>query len=406
MGPSVTMSENTTNITNNMINDISNNMTKDCGVNSVNTQTIKISLRNIDNCSLDMSNISQGMNSTVSLDCAQSSVTATDLETALKNAVDQLAESTKSAGTLSILDVTTTKNFTDLKNTVTNKNVINNLMRAINNSTNSQNNDITIDGFRCFPVTTRDIYGNVTTTGDILKFGNITQQLMSNVVAKALQNSDDLVKAVQKVDNEISQTAKSTNKGLFESIGDMMSGFAGAMIALIVLICVVGAVVSYVVFGKGKGSGDGGGGGVQSGLNYTAILKKTKMTCIGGMFLCSIAFAVSLYATLSQKAYANSAYAKDKGKINQDALDAQLRPMVLSSLGGGLIGIIAIMTIIAYIKPEWAINSNSKVTWSFILILIFFILTSLAFCGGAIADEFTLVQAQNEAKDSMINTKK
>ncbi len=391
---SVTMSKNTTNIINNMVNNISNDMTKDCGVNSTNTQSIKISLRNIDNCSLDMSNISQGMNSSVSLDCAQSQVTKIDLETALKNAVDQLAESTKSAGTMSLIDVTNTENFTDLKNTVDNIIKNDSLMKAINNSTNAQNNDITIDGFRCFPLTTRDIYGNVTTTGDSLKFGNISQQLTSNVVAKALQNSDDLVKAVQKVDNDISQAAKSTNKGVFESIGNMMSGFSGAMIVLVFLICVVG----YVVYGKsGLQNGQSGQGG-QGGSTTGTPMYKTKITCVGGLFLCSIAFAISLYATLSQKAYADRAYAKDDGPANKAALDAQLRPMILSSVGGGLIFVIAVMTILACLSPNSVTNPML-----FVGILVIFILLSTGFCCGAIADEFILVGAQNESRDTMIN---
>ncbi len=405
MGPAATLSSNTTNIVNNMINDISNTMTKDCGVISKSNQKIKISLRNIDDCSLDMSNISQGMNSTVSLDCAQSSVTVADLQTALKNAVDQLATSTKSAGTMSVMDITDTRNFTDLENIVENKFIVNNLMKAINDSTKSQDNDITIDGFRCFPVTTRDIYGNVTTTGDSIKIGNITQQLISNVVAKAIQNSDDLVKAVQKVDNDISQVAKSTNKGMFESIGDMMSGFAGAMIVLVILICVVGGVAGYVLYGKGSsGQGEGQGGG-QGYQNDPQVLKKTRLTCMAGLFLCGTVFSISLYATLSQKAYADKMYAKSDNPKNKEAVDAQVRPMILSSVGGSLIIIIALMTIIAYLSPGLATDSNNKVTWSFILILIFTILASLALCGGAIADEYILVGIQNEERESMINNK-
>jgi uncharacterized membrane protein (UPF0182 family) len=80
--------------------------------------------------------------------------------------------------------------------------------------------------------------------------------------------------------------------------------------------------------------------------------------------------------------------------------------MILSSIGGVLIVVVVIMTIIAYMKPGWVTDLNFKVTWKFILILIFTILISIALCVGAIADEFILVKAQNEAKDSMINTNK
>ncbi len=394
----ITMSSNTSNITNNMINDISNSMTKNCASNSIGSQTIKVILKNMDKCSGDLSGFYNGMNSTVSLDCAQSSVTSTNLEAALKNAIDQLATSTKSAGTMSLVDITTTKNFIDLKNAVTNKNTINNLMNAINNSTKSQTTEIIIDGFRCYPVTTRDIYGRVTTTGDKIKIGNITQQMTSNVVAKVLQNSDDLVKALIAVDNDISQVAKSTNKGLFESLGDMMTGFASSMVVLIILICAVGAVAAYVMKGGGTPYGP------QNGTNVP-VLKKTGYTCMGGIFLCSVAFAISLYATLSQKAYADKMYARSNTKENKDALDAQFRPMILSYVGGGLIGIIAIMTIIVYLFPSIAKSKAdpSKVSWTFILVLIFIILASLALCCGAIADEVILVGAQNDKIDGMIN---
>jgi hypothetical protein len=432
MGPTATTSVNTTNVVNDMINTISNTMVKDCGIDSKESQSIGISIKNSVNCALDFENITQDMNSTISLDCAQSSVTATDLQTALKSAVNQLAESTKSAGSLSLLDLTTTVNFTNLTNHVEDSSTIDNIMKAINKSTKDQTTNITIDGFRCFPVTTRDIYGNATTTGDSIKFKNISQQLTSNVVSKVLQNSNDLVKLVQAVDNDISQAAKATNKGVFESVGVMMSGFAGGMIAIVILICVVGAVAGYAVYGKNSLNGSKSSGSIISGGKTPAasgagavngavigadvvpnsqLLKKTKIACLISIFVCSALFAVSLYSVLGQKENADKIYAKAADEKTKASVDAQELPMILSIVGGSLIVIIAILTIIAYLKPRLVTHvydnnysgNVGKPTWKFLILLILSILASIGLCIGALVDEYLLVGAQNETKKDMIN---
>lgn len=302
------ISQNTSTIVNNLTNKMTSNMVKSCENNVENIQDVQIILKNIDGCSLNYSGTDQKMDAKVDANCVQTSISKTELQSNLNNALDQFTKSTSSIGLLSASS-TISKNIADVRSTINNERVLNDIMTALNKGVNKQGNTITVDGYKCRPVITRDMLGNETIHGDTLDLGNTSQALISNTIFKGLQSSDELNKAVTALDTAVKQTAESTTLGLFDGIAQA----GGPLIAIAVVIAVAVVLMALIKVGIFGGSKDKNGqvqidddipvaavvGGVALNENYMKgrLIDKNAKYYIFGAMVCA-GFAACISAAL------------------------------------------------------------------------------------------------------------
>lgn len=241
------ISQNTSNIINDLSNKMTSNMTKTCENNVKNIQDVQIVLKNIDGCSVNYQGTEQKINTKIDASCIQMSITKTELQTELNNALDQFTKSTSGIGLLSASS-TISNNISEVRNAINNEKVLNDIMSALNKTVNKQGNVISIDGYKCRSTITRDIFGNETIHGNTIDLGNTNQILISDTVFKGLQSSDELNKSVSALDNSVKQKADSTTLGVFDGIAQI-GGPLTAIIAIISVAMVLLALVKAGIFG-------------------------------------------------------------------------------------------------------------------------------------------------------------
>jgi ABC-type multidrug transport system fused ATPase/permease subunit len=362
-GVSSTLSSNTLNIINETVNSITSDITKKCENKTENIQTMSVTIKDPIGCSVRVSGIDQTINSKVNTTCLQTNITKTELQTKLNNKIDQVAESLKTAGSLSLFDITKTDNMTTLRNTVNNNTVLTELTEAINKDINYQNNDILLDGIVCRPIITKDAWGNQTIHGDTIDVVNINQTIISDTVFKGLQSSESLNKAVVDVDNDISQAAKSTSLGLFDGIATA-GGPLVMIIALIVIGCIFtggGGMMLKKKFGKGNRTGGGGGGGGAVGSNWRYFSFPAMMTMfvfiiIGGI-VCIVATSMGLSVTEQEKK--NAENAKKSGTEPEPSENAPTI-IALFAISIGLWVFTLIVYILLFLSNETMTDQNSR----------------------------------------------
>lgn len=254
-GISLTKSQNVSNIINDTVNNITNDATKSCVADTTNNQNIKVTVKNVSGCSMEYGSSSQTINASTNSVCTQVDVSEVSLLNKMKNAVDQLAETKKTAATLGLFDMTESSNFQNTLNKVTNSTTIKNLSQAMTRHTNFQNNELVIDGFTCFPRVIKDANGNETVVGDKIEIKDVNQAAVSAIVASVLQQSTAVTTVVNDIDNKLSQTAKAANLGLFDGLAQ-----AWYVILLILLLpLLMGGVSSMTRSSQGSaGSYDDG----------------------------------------------------------------------------------------------------------------------------------------------------
>lgn len=411
------ISQNTSTIVNNLTNKMTSNMVKSCESNVENIQDVQIVLKNIDGCSLNYSGTDQKMDAKVDANCVQTSISKTELQSNLNNALDQFTKSTTSIGLLSASS-TISQNIADVRNTINNERVLNDIMTALNKGINKQGNTIIVDGYKCRPVITRDMLGNETIHGDTLDLGNTSQALISNTIFKGLQSSDELNKAVTALDNAVKQTAEATTLGLFDGIAQ--AGGPLIAIAVVIGVCVVlVALIKVGVFG-GSGGSNGqvqidndiplapvvGGTPVENYAGGRIINPAHTKPIIGVMLFTGVAVGVSTALGLIEAVKPATGDKKDTQNESQTLIIA------LFSISLATYAICMVLFLLFSFtrnnppgEKAWFKNTKkfcSKRSGMIYYSLLIFIFISFFSAMGSLIAKLTVVNQQNQTKESMV----
>ncbi len=271
-GVSATFSKNTVDILNKTVNSISSKSTHNCTNNMMNNQKMTFNIGKIYGCSLRIG-ANQNITANINSDCKQINVTKQELKTAFTNAVDQLAQTLLEAGSLSVANVQNSENITKLRNVVENQLNYESIANTINANVANQSTAVNIDEIHCFPMKIKDVWGNEKVSGDSINLDNFSQTIMSNAIFKSVQDNQTLMNAITSVDNQISQEASNTSRGLGHLLS--MSPVMGVVLVIFILCFFV---LGPMIGGKSKiGSSSGGSsGGAIINADFKNILNQVQ----------------------------------------------------------------------------------------------------------------------------------
>lgn len=236
-----TYSNVTNNIVNKTLNDISSSIKNTCKINTTNQQKIAIKLSNIRGCKkLDISRISQAMNNTAMLDCKNTSLDQTTLKNDLATKLDAAAKSVQDSPFFSFGNQSVAIAVNNALSEITNRSNIEKIAENIMNTLNNQDLSIEIDNYRCRPYMDE----NGKEQGAEINISDLNQDIINNIVAKAISENTNIMEAINKIDNEAKVSASATSLGL-------TSVLLGLFIPLIIIIFIV---IIYKVVTNSKSS--------------------------------------------------------------------------------------------------------------------------------------------------------
>ena len=216
------------------------NSTK-CSVNNANTNSISLKNLTGGNCSIQISNLNQTIDTKINLECIARTVNNTELQNQFEAKLKAAAESLTSG--LNLGNVSVSKSANETISTIKNEIKLSNIAEILLN--NTSNNTINIENISGCPaccgnqnmsVKTCDPEGRCTITVD-----NITQRIVSNIISKLCSDNENVSKSINKLSADLDASSKSTTEGL--KLQDIFGIIAG-------IICLI--IFGLLIFGGGS----------------------------------------------------------------------------------------------------------------------------------------------------------
>lgn len=243
MGAAV--STQTQDLTNSIVNDISQKISNTCDQSQKAIQSIDINLGNVTGCGIYVSaNMSNTGN--FNSNCQQINVSSTDLQTIMKNNLDSFIQTKTEALSFSA-DVNTA--VQNLKNFINNNVNMETISKAISEQMATQTFKFEAGDITCTPLI---INGELVPGSDRINFDNLNQNLNLTSVNNALQSNTQYVSLVNDLDNSLKAKSYIEQKGLAQILG--------AVFGPLIVIGIVIVIVVVVTKSKSRQSTSGLGG--------------------------------------------------------------------------------------------------------------------------------------------------
>ena len=245
---------NSTEIVNKSLTDIVMKNSSSCEGRQGSKQTMIFGKIDADGCQVKISNISQDAKLSQNFSCIQDLKQNNNIVNDISNKLKQDAEA-KTSG-VNLFNFSASSNLNKSINDVKTKIDINNITDCVATSLqqqNFENGDIKIKCYPWQPPQER-----------IVDINNISQTIVSTQVANCISKSDQTIQALNKFDNDVQQTAKSSAVGL------------GASASGICCCCLFLLIILYFLLTSGGGSGSSDGGGVSVNIDPETAMKYGK----------------------------------------------------------------------------------------------------------------------------------
>jgi len=294
----VTASKIKTDVMQDLNTSISNSATQNCKVTSGSNQTMSVKI-NCSGCNCTTDNISQISTNNVDASCISTTlrdslVTGTlnnQIQNSLTKSVDSLSfgiGNQNTADTLTSLktNITTALANSTVQNCMTDVNTIQNMLIDVN--------------YECPILPIYGTLGNIIGYQDTpVNLSNISQQSISNVVAKCLQNDTAVAKSFNDLTNALTQSSTSTETGfgtLLSSVVQSVVSIAWVLPVILGIAILAGGTTGIKMLTGSSESGSGPFTASGSGSKSSNPVKKAAYSIlIIGIILC-IAFYSIIYS--------------------------------------------------------------------------------------------------------------
>lgn len=237
-----------------------------------NTSVQKLDFSNItagEGCSLNFNNISQTSTQTPNFSCSNSASNEQNLLNQFKTQLDQQAQSTVAGLAGALNSQSSSQIVNNLKNKIENNINISSVSQCVqdNIAKQKQNYNKIVASCPGYCRNLQQCVGVDPKLCDMSKcstnFSNISQAITQAAVGQCMSSNTNVTKAINDASNQISQIAKSENKGIdFAASLASLGVWFLPLIICVVLFCssMFGSIAASMMGGEGGGPGGAGPG--------------------------------------------------------------------------------------------------------------------------------------------------